>query len=109
MDVVTKKDVFNVKLCSSLFSRIMGFMFRSFNDYDGLLFDLHGSKSYSLHMLFVFLPLDIVYLDSEFKVLRMLKGVKPFVPFIPGFKCSYILELKDCRNLKVGDRVVVVE
>lgn len=108
MDVVTKKDIFKVKLCSSPFSKMMGFMFNNHSGYDGLLFDLHGEKSYSLHMLFVFVPLDLVYLDSDYKVLKILKKVQPFVLFVPGFKCNYILELKNCKHLKKGDRVVVM-
>lgn len=109
MDIVTKKDVFKVKLCKNIFSKCIGFMFNNHIGYDGLLFDLNGTKSYSLHMLFVFVPLDLVYLDSEFKVLKILKKVQPFAPLIPGFKCNYILELKNCKHLKRGDIVVVMK
>lgn len=106
MEVVSKKDVFRVKLCKSFISKSRGWMFRFFFNYDGLLFDLKGSKNYSLHMLFVFNKLDIVYIDSDFNVLKVLKNVKPFVPFIPAIKCNYILELRDCMHLKKGDKLV---
>jgi uncharacterized membrane protein (UPF0127 family) len=106
MDVVSKKDVFKVKLCRNFFSKLRGWMFRLFFDYDGLLFDLNGTKSYSLHMLFVFNKLDIIYIDSNFTILKVLKNAKPFIPFIPAVKCNYILEVLDSRHLKKGDRVI---
>lgn len=109
MEVVSKKDVFKVKLCKSFLSKSRGWMFRLFFDYDGLLFDLNGAKSYSLHMLFVFRKLDIVYLDADKKVLKILKGVKSFTPFISGYSCDYILELKDSRHLRKGDRLVFMQ
>lgn len=108
MDIITKKNTFKVKYCGNFVSQLFGFMFNNHKGYDGLLFDLHGLKSYSLHMLFVFVPLDIVYLDKEFKVLKVLKRVQPFVFHIPGFKCNYILELKDCKHLKIDEKTVVM-
>lgn len=106
MEVVSKKDVFNVKVCKGFLSKSRGWMFRILLNYDGLLFDLKGERSYSLHMLFVFRKLDIVYIDSNKIVLKVLKNVKPFVPYIPAVKCNYILEVKDSKHLKKGDSVV---
>ncbi len=39
------------------------------------------------------------------KVVKILKKVKPFVPHIKAVKCKYLLELKDCKNVKIGDEL----
>ncbi len=106
MDVVSKKDVFKVKLCKSFLSKSRGWMFRFFFNYDGLLFDLKGERSYSLHMLFVFNKIDIAYIDSNFTIVKVLKNVKPFLFYIPAVQCNYILEVRDAKHLKKGDKLV---
>lgn len=108
MDVVSKKDYFKVKVCSNLISQSRGFMFRFFFREDGLLFDFHSIKEYPLHMFFVFRKLDIVYISSDFKVIKILHNVLPFTPHVKSVKARYIIELKDSRRLKVGDRLTFV-
>ena len=105
MLVKINKDVFDVSVADSLFSRLMGLMF-SFPKNDGLLFKFDKEIYVSLHMFFVFFPIDIVYINKNKKVIKIEKRVFPFVPFISPVKCKYILELKDCRNVKVGDKII---
>ena len=105
MLVKINKDVFDVSVADSLFSRLMGLMF-SFPKNDGLLFKFDKEIYVSLHMFFVFFPIDIIYINEKFKVIKIKKRVFPSVPFISPVKCKYILELKDCRNVKVGDKII---
>ena len=57
-------------------------------------------------MLFVFFPLDLVFLDVNKKIVDVKVG-KPFDLFIkPKEKASYVIEFNMGENiLKVGDRV----
>ena len=95
---------FDVTKCSSFFSQARGLMFKRLIN-DGLLFIFDEDLRIDLHMLFVFYTIDIVFIDSEFKVIKVLRKVKPFRLFVKGVKCKYILELKDCKGLKVNDKV----
>ena len=106
MLIKINKEVFDVSVADSLFSHLMGLMF-SFPKNDGLLFKFDKEIYVSLHMFFVFFPIDIVYINKNKKVIKIEKRVFPFVPFISPVKCKYILELKDCRNVKVGDKIII--
>ena len=106
MLIKINKEVFDVSVADSLFSHLRGLMF-SFPKNDGLLFKFNSEVYVSLHMFFVFFPIDIVYINKNKKVIKIEKRVFPFVPFISPVKCKYILELKDCRNVKVGDKIII--
>jgi uncharacterized membrane protein (UPF0127 family) len=108
MDIVSKKDYFKVRVCRNLFSQGRGWMFRFFIKEDGLLFDLHETQLFPLHMFFVFRKLDIAYINSDFVVVSVLKNVKPFMPYVRGVEARYIAELKNSKSLKKGDRLTFV-
>lgn len=104
MIVKAKNLEFNVTECSSFFSQAIGLMFKRLTN-DGLLFILDEDIRIDLHMLFVFYTIDIVFIDSSLKVIKVLRKVRPFRLFVKGVRCRYILELKDCKGLKVDDKV----
>ena len=104
MKIDVGKSSFDVDICKSLFSHFRGLMFR-FPKNDGLLFIFNYEDFIPLHMLFVFFPINIIYLNCNKKVIKIRKNVIPFVPYIPSVKCKYILELKNCKNIKVGDKL----
>ena len=62
------------------------FMFRK--KVEGLIFKFPRKVQADLHMLFVFFPLDIIFLDENMKVIKVLKRVKPFLPFVRGAKAN---------------------
>jgi len=104
MEIKVGKTRFDVSICKSLFSHFLGLMFR-FPKNDGLLFIFREEQEIALHMLFVFFPVDIVYLNKNREVTRILNNVKPFTPYLSPIKCRYILELKDSKNIKIGDKL----
>ena len=58
-------------------------------------------------MLFVFFPIDVVWLDQDKKVVDFKKNVKPFTPFVvPRKPAHYVVELpkQTIRNLNIGDQ-----
>ncbi len=101
MLIKSKRETFNVTPCNTVLSHFLGLMFRLPKN-DGLLFIFKKELPVSLHMLFVFLTIDIVYLNKNKKVIKILKKVKPFTLHIKAIKCKYILELKDSKNLKIN-------
>ncbi len=80
-------------------------MFR-FPKNDGLLFEFNKEKRVALHMFFVFFPIDIVYFNEKKEVIKILRNVMPFIPYIEGIKCRYILEVKDCKNINLKDKLI---
>jgi len=83
----------------------MGLMFRFPKD-DGLAFIFNKEAPISLHMFFVFFTIDIIYLNKNKKVIKILKNAKPFTPYIKSVNCKYILELKDSKNLQLNDKII---
>lgn len=85
-----------VKYCDSFMSRMLGLMFsRKLSQNEGAIIvaGRESKEATSIHMLFVFFPLDVFWLDKDMRVVDVRRGVKPFVPLIvPGEKAKYVLE-----------------
>ena len=76
-----------------------------FSKKKNLLFKFEKEKRVSLHMLFVFFPIWVVYLN-EGKEVVYVKKLLPFISCIkPKKKAKYILELVEDPRTIVGDRV----
>jgi len=86
------------KLRGLMLSRQKNLLFEA--DYEGIL-------SSSIHMLFVFYPLDIIWLNKSKKVV----DIQPAKPFqfllMPKKPAKYILELKHGKGklFRIGDRL----
>jgi len=106
MIIKHKKEKFNITECKSIFSQLFGLMFR-FPKNDGLLFIFKKEKYISLHMFFVFYPIDIIYLNQNKIIIKIIKKALPFTLFIPPVKCKYILELKNSKNLKLNEKILL--
>ena len=59
----------------------------------GLIFEFKTERAVSLHMFFVFYPIDVLFLDSNNKVISMKENFKPFTTFNPRKKIKYVVEL----------------
>ncbi len=65
-----------------------------------------GILETTLHMLFVFYPIDILWLDSNKKIVDIKRRVLPFRPWIvPKNPAKFVIELKSgsTKPLKIGD------
>jgi len=83
---------------------ILGLMFRKVSNISVL--DIRRFSGDYVHMLFVFSKLDVVCLDENFKVIKVVKGLLPFVGkfFVD---CDYLLEFKSGEfSFKNGDLVL---
>jgi uncharacterized protein len=95
-----------VKLAGSFWLRLRGLMFyRTMPAIDGLL--LYPCSS--VHMFWMWFPLDLVYLDREGKVLWVEEGLRPN-RVGPGVKGAfYVLEANEGTvgrlRIKIGDRL----
>ncbi len=63
----------------------------------------------SIHTFFMRLPIDVVFLDAQRRVVRAVENVKPWRPYIGCAGASSVLELAAGsirrREINVGDEV----
>jgi uncharacterized protein len=109
---LTKKTALakEVLLCASLCSQMRGLMFSRRIDGKALVMVFGRERIVALHMLFVFFPIDIVFLDRSRKVVELVRGAKPFISqIVPKNKALYVIELPagviGKSRTAVGDRL----
>jgi hypothetical protein len=92
-----------LKACKTIWSQIRGLMFSRRKN---LLFVFKKPKYVDLHMLFVFFPIDALYLNENFEIMDI-KHMKPFYPLVykAKYKSKYIIELTEEHKFNVGDKV----
>ena len=95
------------KLCKSWLSRVRGLMFSKPRT---LVFVFDREARIALHMWFVFFPIDLAFLDSNFRVVEVKLNFKPFTTYVPNSKAKYIIEAPAGRlnNTEVGDEIALV-
>ena len=103
--VVCKK----VKTANDFFARLKGLMFsRDLPDCDGLLI----TSCNSIHTFFMNYSLDIIFLDRNLKVIKILRNFKPWKMSWIYFRASQVLEMKaGSLNLELteGDMLEAID
>ena len=96
----------NVKHCNNFFSRGIGLMFSKSSN-KSLIFNFKKEKIIPLHMFFVFYPIDVLFLNSNKKVVDMKQEFKPFTIYTSKKRVKYVLELPvktiDMTNTLLND------
>ena len=97
-----KSGSFKMKICKSWFSWARGLMFSRKKN---LMIEFPSSRKVSLHMFFVFFPINVYVLDSDKRVVEIKKNFKPFTVWNSSEKGKYVMERVDSRNYKIGEKV----
>lgn len=91
-----KRHFANLEICDSFWKRFMGLMFRKkLGNGNALLFILpkESRMESSIHMMFVFFPIDVLWLDKNFKVIDKRLNIKPFsFNHTPKESAKYVVE-----------------
>lgn len=98
--------------------RNRGLMFRKSLDYNsGMLFIFHDTANRSFWMKNTFIPLDMIFIDNDLRIVDIKKNVQPCVqenpcPSYPSTgPAKYVLEVNagftEQNNIKVGDRLEI--
>ncbi len=90
------------KICNSVWSKTRGLMFSKKRN---LVFVFDEEKRVSLHMLFVFFPIDVLFLDKDKRIVEIKKNFKPFRVYTSKNKTKYVIELADKNNYTIGDKI----
>jgi uncharacterized membrane protein (UPF0127 family) len=99
-----------VVFCRTLASQMRGLMFARKVEDRALIMVFGEEQIVPLHMMFVFFPLDILFLDKSKKVVEMARDAKPFISSIlPKNKAMYVIELSSgtikSKKIKLGERL----
>lgn len=106
-----KKIIENVRLANSAMEKFKGLMFEKKNRFDyGLVFDFNRETRMgaSIHMLFVFFPIDLVYLDEKKKVTDIRLSIAPWtLNYTPKKPSRFLAELPvgAAKGIQIGDKL----
>ena len=96
--------------CDSFLCRLRGLMFRSSLAHDEGLLLVEGRDSRidtAIHMLFVFMDLAVIWINSDYVVVDTVLARSWFPAYAPHQAAKYILEIHPARlnEFKIGDLV----
>lgn len=96
-----------LKKAESFFTRLIGLIgTKQMND-EGLLFP----RANHIHTLFMSMPIDVVYVNKNMKIVKIDHSLKPWRVPMPVFKAHSLIELPSGwakqKQLSVGDELYV--
>lgn len=98
----------NAELCDDNFSKFMGLMF-SKEQNRALIFKFHKEKIISLHMFFIFYPIDVLFLNKSKIVVDKKENFKPFTLYKSKRKAMYAIEVPGAiikkTKTEIGDKI----
>lgn len=108
----TLKSPVLARCCETFFCRLRGLMFRKRIDFNqGLLLvqKKTGRVNTSIHMMFVFMDLTIIWLDKEWAVVDKKLARSWHLNYTPAQPAKYVLELAPDRyaEFEIGDHLSV--
>ena len=114
-NVCFEENCFKVELAITESERAKGLMFKeTLEDNSGMLFIFPEEGVYNFWMKNTLIPLDIIWISKEEKVVHIEKNVQPCKENIcrsygPDRKVLYVLELNsgkiEEKGIKIGDKV----
>jgi len=88
--------------------RLVGLMFRSSLDKEE---GLYLSDCRAIHTSFMRFNIDVVFVDRNFRVVRIIENMKPWRATLPVLKASGVIELPggmvERESLKEGDVILL--
>lgn len=88
---LTKKTVISTRAVCALgpFQRARGMIRRKFDGFDAMVFD----RCNSIHTCFMSIPLDVIFVGPDHKILKTVPNLRPWNPFVHCKKAFYVIEL----------------
>ena len=103
-----KKIICDAQVCKSMWSKGLGLMFSLRPR--ALLFIFDKEQKAGLHMFFVFFPIDVVFMDKDWKIVEIKENFRPWTLYNPKKKAQFVLELPtwtvEGTGLMVGDELI---
>ena len=111
MPIAVYKDssvISQPRLARTQWEKARGLMFSAFHD---VLFHFPEEQRLKFHMVFVFYPIDIIFMDKEMRVVDLKERFKPFTFYYSKACSSTVLETYDGfikeHEIAVGDQLAI--
>jgi uncharacterized membrane protein (UPF0127 family) len=109
----TRKTILAQKyrLCTSIGSKAWGLMFSDEGKVKrhSLIFVFQRPMEQSLHMFFVFYPIDLLFLDEKKRIIDTKQNFRPFTTYYSSKMSKYVIELPQDTisksKTKIGDKL----
>jgi len=103
--LITKKIIHR----KSIFNKAFGLMFHKKILDEAHVFHFNSSQRLSLTMLFVFFPIDVIFVNKGV-VVELKKNFKPFTNFTSKKKANMVIELPsnfiDTKKITVNSEII---
>ena len=99
----------NIEHANTFLKKVLGLMFRK--SFEGaLIFDMGYNAYDGIHMLFVRMPIDVLFLDQDKNVVDVITNLKPWLgSAFPRSRFRYAIELPagtaEKAGIKAGERL----
>jgi len=87
----------------SILGKTLGLMFKS--KPESLIFVFSREKIVPLHTFFMKFPIDVLFLNEDWKVVELKEDFRPFQYYRPKKKAMFIIELPEGSILKSKTKV----
>ncbi|MEM3373871.1 MAG: DUF192 domain-containing protein [Candidatus Woesearchaeota archaeon] len=81
------------KILNNVIEKAIGLMFSKPIKDKGYIFVFEKSQRVSLHMFFVFFPIDVVFLDENKRVVEIKENFRPFTFYSSKNKIKFFIEI----------------
>ena len=96
--IISRKE----RICKTFFSHAFGLMFRKKQN---LVMVFRKPKRISLHMFFVFYPIDVLVLDEAKRIVDVKRGFRQFSVWTSTKRGKYVVELAYPSQYSIGDNL----
>jgi uncharacterized membrane protein (UPF0127 family) len=73
-----------------------------------MLFTFKKTGHYPVHTMFMRFSIDLIYLDENFIVVEVKRGLKPWRFYRPKMRAKYLIELPaGVAKVEVGDKLSI--
>lgn len=105
----TKATLKDVGLMNTISKQAKGLMFSKKSK--TLLFNFKKEKNIALHMCFVFFPIDLVFVSSDWEVVELKRDFKQWTFYTSRAKAKYVIEMPinsiENHGIIIGDKIKV--
>jgi uncharacterized protein len=75
------------------------------------VFIFRKPRKVALTMMFVFFPIDVLYLDKNMKIVEIKENFRPFAEYFPRNESAYVIELPvgtvRGKKLRIGEKMSI--
>lgn len=87
---MTNHSLTKIAVANNLFSKTLGVMgWKNFGNKEGLLL----TQTNSIHTYFVRFPIDLVFLNKDFQIVKLIKNLGPFRISPIVWQANHVLEM----------------